>query len=69
MILGTVKEARVDGVGTLKILADGLTQEKDALWVNSALLPEALRAGDRVLLARLDDGQRYAVVCKLGAAL
>ena len=56
MIFGTVKEARVDGVGTLKILADGLMQEKDALWVNSALLPEVLRAGDRVLLARLDDG-------------
>jgi hypothetical protein len=68
MILGTVKEARVDGVGTLRILADGLEQEKDALLVNAALLPEGLRAGDAVLLARLDDGQRYAVVCKLGAA-
>lgn len=68
MILGTVKEARINGVGKLRILADGLEQEKEALLVNSSLLPEVLRSGDRVLLARLDDGQRYAVLCKLEAA-
>lgn len=54
--------------GTSKqVMADGNIQDKDSLLIDSRFGPYDLAAGDAILLAPIEDRQRYIILCKVVA--